>query len=372
MRSTILAALSLTLALGACGGEEPPPQPPPPPPPPPPAETASTPPPADTTPPPPTKPALVELMHDNTKAMGEAFNAHDAAKMAALVTDDVAVFDYGTGETHTKGDFQSGMTQLFQWFSDAKSHANRIWIKGNVEISEITWVGTMTGDVMGMKATNKPVGQMRVHVTWFNDDGLVKEIHEYGDGAGLMAQMQGKKTAPPVPTLPTNPPEVHLATGDAAQDKLVDFAKANDDAFNKDDVKPVMEMTADDADVWINFGGPAMKGKKELTAGIKDWFKTFPDQKWTTVNAWGIDGFGIIEHTMNGTQKGALGPLRASGKPVTNWHWVDIIQQSADGKLQHDWGYANLVEVMAQTGAMKHGGEKPAGGPAPKPMPKKK
>ena len=32
----------------------------------------------------------------------------------------------------------------------------------------------MTGDMMGMKATGKPVGQMRLHVYWFNDDGLVE------------------------------------------------------------------------------------------------------------------------------------------------------------------------------------------------------
>jgi steroid delta-isomerase-like uncharacterized protein len=367
MRTTILAALTMTtLALAACGGEEPPPQPPPPPPPPPPAETVATPPPADTTPPPPSKPALTELMHDAMKAIHEGFNAHDAAKMASVVTDDVAVYDYGSGETHGKGDFQNGMAQLFQWFGDAKTSSNRVWKRGNVVIAELTWAGTMTGDVMGMKATNKPVGQMRVHIYWFNDDGLIKEVHEYGDEAGLIAQMQGKKTAPPVPTVPTNPPEMHLGNGSADQDKPADFAKAYDDAFNKDDAKAVIDLTADDGDVWISFGGPAMKGKKEVSAGLKDWFKAFPDQKWSTVNAWGIDGFGIIEHTMNGTQKGALGPLRASGKPVSNWHWIDIEQQSADGKLQHDWGYANLVEVMAQTGAMKHGGDKPAAPPKKK------
>lgn len=359
MRSTIVAALTVTLTLAACGGEEPPPQPPPPPPPP--TETAvATPPPADTTPPPPPKPALAELMRDAMKGIHESFNAHDAAKMASFVTDDVAVYDYGGAETHSKADFQSGMSQLFQSFSDAKTASDRVWKKGNVVIAEVTWTGTMTGDMMGMKATNKPVGQMRVHIYFFSDDGLVKELHEYADGAGLVAQIEGKKTAPPVPTLPTNPPEMHLATGDADQDKLIDFVKAGDDAFNKDDPKAVLAGTADDADVWLNFGGPAMKGKNELSVGLKRWFNAFPDQKWTTVNAWGIDGFGIIEHTMSGTQKGPLGPLRATGKPVSNWHWVDILQPAADGKMQHDWGYANLVEVMSQTGALKRHEEKPA------------
>jgi len=374
MRSTILAALSMTFALAACGGEEPAPQPPPPPPPPP-VEPVATTPPVDTTPPPPPpKPALAELIPGTLKAMHDAFNAHDAAKMATLVTDDVAVYDYGSGETHTKGEFQDGMTKLFGWFGDAKSEANRVFVKGNMVITELTWSATMTGDIMGMKATNKPVGGMRVHVSWYNDDGLVKEEHEYADGAGTMAQMQGKKGAPPVPSLPTSPPEMHIAGGNPDHDKLADWIKTGDDAFSSDDPKAVLAMTADDADYWINFGGPAMKGMKEMTAGLKDWFHAFPDQKWTVTHAWGIDGFAIVEHTMNGTQKGAVGPLRATGKPVTNWHWIDIQQPTADGKIQHGWGYANLVEMMAQTGALKHEGrheDHPGGKPAGKPAPKK-
>jgi hypothetical protein len=122
-------------------------------------------------------------------------------------------------------------------------------------------------------------------------------------------------------------------------------------------------MNADDADYWMSFGGPAMKGKKEMSKGLTDWFKAFPDQKWTVTNAWGIDGFAIVEHTLTGTQKGALGPfLPATNKPVANWHFVEILQQSADGKLQHGWGYGNLLEMMAQTGALKKPGDKPAAG----------
>jgi ketosteroid isomerase-like protein len=368
MRSNLLAALLTTtaFALSACGGEAQAPLTPPPPPAP--AETASAaPPPADSTPPaPPPKPALSDLIEGSLKATREGFNAHDPAKMASAVTDDVAVFDYGTGETHSKADFQSGMAQLFTFVNDAKFATNRVWKKGNVAIVELTWAGTMTGDVMGLKATNKPVGQVRLHVYWFNDDGLIKELHEYADGAGLMMQLQNKKGAPPVPVLPTNPPEIHVAAGTPEQDKLGDWAKGMDDAFNKDDPKAVLAGAADDADYWLNTTGmPATKGKKDLTKELQAFFKAFPDQKWTATSAWGIDGFGIVEHTMAGTFKGPLGPVRPTGKTVTAWHWIDITQPTADGKLQHGWGYANSVEVLAQAGALPamHG-EKPAQAPA--------
>jgi hypothetical protein len=123
----------------------------------------------------------------------------------------------------------------------------------------------------------------------------------------------------------------------------------------------------------MNFSGkPAIKGKKDLAKVLTDWFKTFPDQKWTSSNVWGVDGFAISEKTMTGTQKGKLGPIPASNKPVT-WHWLEILQPNADGKVAHGWLYGNLVEVLMQTGALKApgdmGGSK-AGAPKAAPAPK--
>ena len=93
-----------------------------------------------------------------------------------------------------------------------------------------------------------------------------------------------------------------------------------------------------------------------LFRSLDGFFKAFPDQKWTTVNAWGIDGFAIIEHTVSGTNKGAMGKLPASGKPVT-WHWLDIYQPTPDSHVQHDWAYANMLEFLKQTGQLKMPGD---------------
>lgn len=367
MRSTIIAALAVvTLGLAACGGEEPQPVAPPPPPPPPPAPTASAAP-VDTTPPPaPPKPVLADVIPQALKTMGDAFNAHDAQKMASIFTDDAAVYAYGEGETHSKGDMSNGMQQFFQTFGDAKSAAPRVWIKGNVAIAEIVWAGTMTGDMMGMKANNKPVGGTRLHIMWFNDDGLVKEMHEYGDDASTMMQMMGKKGAPPVPTIPTNPPEVHVAKGTPDEDKLADLAKTVADTFSKDDAKAAAALFADDADMSMNDGMPATKGKKAISKLIPTFYKTIPDMKDAVSNAWGVDGFVIVEHVISGTDKGAMGPIPATGKPITGWHMADILQPTADGKIAHDWGYANTNEMLAQVGALKA-----PGGDNAKPAPAK-
>jgi ketosteroid isomerase-like protein len=365
MRPTTLAALTVTtLALAACGGEQPAPQPPPTAPPPPATASASAPAaPADTTPPPPPKPSLAELVPQTLKGIGEAFNAHDAKKVASYYADDVIVQAYGFGEGHGKEELIKESQMVMDLIGDFKSAPIRVWIKGNVAVEEVAWAGVHATDYMGVKATKKPLGERRLIVTWFNDDGLVKEQHEYGDGAGVMAQMKGAKGAPPVPAVPTNAPEVHVAKGGPEEDKLADWARAMDETFSKDDPKAVVASTADDADYWVNISGlPATKGKKDLTKELTSWFKAVPDQKWTTTNAWGVDGFVIVEHTVSGTQKGPFGPLPATNKAVTNWHWVDVLQPSADQKLQHGWGYANLVEMMMQTGAIKPPGEMGAKG----------
>jgi ketosteroid isomerase-like protein len=288
-------------------------------------------------------------MPQTLKGVGEAFNAHDAKKLSSYFTEDSAVVDYGGRTDHGRDDVASTGDRLFVTFPDAKLAATRVWFKGNVAVTEVVWTGTMSADTMHLKASHKPVGQLRVHVAWFNDDGLIKEEHQYADSAGLLAQMAGKKEAPPVPTLPTSLPEVHVAKGTPDEDKLAEWAKSIDDVWSKDDAKAAVALFADDGDFLTSMGGgPAVKGKKELTKGFTGWAKTFPDQKWTVANAWGVDGFAIVENSVSGTQKGPLGPLAATNKPVSSWHFVEIVQPTADGKIKHLWSYGNVLEAIQQ------------------------
>src|SRR3984885_5661948 len=108
------------LALAACGGQEPPPHPPPPPAPPP-ATASAAPMPVDTSPPPPPKPSLAELIPQTLKGIDEAFNAHDAKKLATFYTEDCVASAYGEPEAHGRDDISKGMDALFSTFNDAKS-----------------------------------------------------------------------------------------------------------------------------------------------------------------------------------------------------------------------------------------------------------
>lgn len=124
MRSTTLAALTwTTLALVACGGEQPAPQPPPAVPPPPPATASASPPPADTTPPPPAKPTLAELVPQTLKGINDAFNAHDAKKLASYYSEDTVVQSYGTPSRDARG--RDEVAKVTQARIDSFSDANR-------------------------------------------------------------------------------------------------------------------------------------------------------------------------------------------------------------------------------------------------------
>ncbi|MGA2447721.1 MAG: ester cyclase [Polyangiaceae bacterium] len=358
MRSIILAAITVTtFGVVGCGGEEPVPVTPPAPPPAPSVTATASAPPAPTetaAPAPPPKPALSDLIPQTLKGIADAVNAHDAKKVATYYTDEAIVSAYGYPATNGR-DGVAGMLQaMFAVFSDLKFAAPRIWIKGNVAVVETVSSGTMTGDFLAIKATKKPAGNQGVFVYSFNDDGLVKESRHYSDDAGLLAQFKGAKGAPPVPVVPTSPPEVHVAKGTPDEDKLADWARSIDDVAGKGDVPAAAALVSDDGDVWINVAAaPAAKGKKDVGKALGVWTKAFADQKWSTTNAWGIDGYAIIEHSVSATQKAGFGTLPTSSKAISGWHWITILQPTADNKIAHSWAYANAMEAGEQTGALK-------------------
>jgi uncharacterized protein (TIGR02246 family) len=317
-------------------------------------------------------PSLQTLMQATMKGMADALGSRDPQKVAALFGDDASAVAYGSWEAHGREAIAARLRDFFAAFGDARFVVLRAWTKGNAVIEESAWAGTMTGDFMGHRASHAPAGQLRAEVLLFDTDGRVKELHEYADDAGLVAQLSGKKDAPAVPLLPTNEPVVHASSDSPDEDKLATWGQAPDEALGKGDATAVVDGLAEDADAWVSFGRkPATRGRKALAKEIAGWRKAFPDQKWTTTAAWGIDGFAILEHEMTGTQKGPVGSTKATNKPVTDWHWLTIVQPNADAAAHHVWAYANLFELFRQTGALETTARRPPSAPraAPKVAP---
>jgi steroid delta-isomerase-like uncharacterized protein len=362
-------ALVLGLMLSACGGDEAA-KPPETPPAPPPVAIATPPAPADPVAPPAApKPTLGELMAANGKARAEAMLAHDAAKVAATYTDDAVVTSPGMPDAHGRTEIQASWQTRFDAFKDAKGWSSRVWVKNDTAVVEWGWTGTNSGDFMGMKPTEKQVGQMGVSVMSYSADGLVKKETAYMDGITMMTQLGlAKGKVRPIPTAPSGPPEMHMAKGTPDEDKNVDVAKTMYSALENKKEADFLGTLSDDIEYNDMTLPEAMKGKGEAKKFFGMITKALPDLKTPATTSMGVEDFAILEYNMTGTQKGPMGPIPATKKPVSV-HGIDIFQLK-DGKVVRGWTYSNNAELLGQLGLLKAPGDA-KGAPGAKPGDKK-
>lgn len=336
----VYGAIFLAAGLAACGDDAPPPKSP---------ETTAvnavatpTPPPPPVETPPPPKPSLGELIQKNSQAYGEAMMAKDAKKVAATYADNAVVKRYGWPEISGKEAIQADSQKMFDAISDMQGGASRIWAKGDVVIVEWQFKGKHTGEFVGFKGTGKEVGVNGVTVTWFNDDGMRKEEHEYWDLNTLLTQsgaMKGKTR--PVPTL-SQKPELFESKGGDAEAKNLAAVQTMHGSFEKP--KGGDEFVANMTDDVV-FDEATMPAASKGKAAAKGWYgfvkQTYTEPKMTTSNAWAFGDFVITETVMTGTHK-------ATKKPV-NTHSLDIMWFK-DGKVAKGWGYMNNFEEQTQIG----------------------
>lgn len=348
------------LGLAACADETPPPQPPPPPPPPP-ATAEAPPPPTDTTPPPaPPKPSMAEMIASATKAEVDAVNAHDAQKFGSTFAADGARHFMGTPPPDETGRdaIVASVQHVFQTFPDFKLAVSRMWVKDNVRITTEDWNATDSGTgFRGAKPTNRPVGITAVTIAVFGDDGLVKDMRIYGDGATLMQQMDPKAKASafrPPPTLTTSFDTV--TAGSPEEDANLGLAKTFYQALDDKKEKDVVALGDDDTTADDYVAPASIKGLKQWKGMYREYVTAFPDFKQQPLtNQWAIGSYVISEGVLKGTNKGPIGPFKASGKPV-NLHFVDVVQFKA-GKIARLQTWSNGAELLMQIGVL----------PAPKP-----
>ncbi|MGH7284848.1 MAG: ester cyclase [Polyangiaceae bacterium] len=323
-------------------------------PPPPPVAADTTPAPTTTVATPaPAKPTLAELQATALKTIADAMNAHDAAKFVSAYTDDVSSNQFGMPPVASKADLQKNIQMYFDTYKDMKFWVTRTWTKNDVVATEWGWSGTDTGGFMGAKPTEKPAGSMGMTVAWFTPDGLIKKEDRYVDLPTSMTQLGlAKGKAKPVPTMATSV-EAHVAKGTADEDKQVDWAKAiytSMDTHKSADFLGALDDNSDFMDASAATPAP-MKGKAEAKKFFDMWTKAFPDSKTTLNNVMSVENFVIVESEMTATQKGPIGPIAATKKPV-DIHSVDVYQV-ANGKMIHGWSYSNSGELMMQIGVMK-------------------
>ncbi|MBX3192561.1 MAG: ester cyclase [Labilithrix sp.] len=348
MRKISFGLIGLGLVLVACGGEDMLPAPNAPTPP-----VVETPAPAPEAPKaeaPKPQPTLAELQQKNGRAMGEAMNAHDAKKLASFYAENAVVKMAGMPDVTGREAIAASWQKMFDAMGGFKTAVSRLWVKGDVVVVEWGFNATHSGDMMGVKATEKPVGAMGVEVMWFTPDGLVKESHVYHDSGTIMSQIGvSKQKARPIPSLAAQP-QVFASTGSPDEAKNVDAASKMSAAFEKKNEADFVGASADDI-TWDDMTQPeTMKGKAAGKKYFAEMTKAFPDAKATHSNVWGIGDYVIAEETFSGTHKGALFGIQPTKKSV-NMHGLTIMQFK-DGKVIKGWSYGNGAEMMSQLGQL--------------------
>ena len=354
-------ALILGVFVSACGGEEeaaPPPQTPP---------AATTPPPAETAkaeaPAPKIIPGLGDLEATTNKALVEALNAHDAKKVASLYSDDALITVPGVwinhGEVKGRADIEKSTQQFFDTFKDVKFWVNRILVKQDVAALEYGWSGTQSGEFLGVKGSEKQVGVVGVSLVAYDSEGLIKQENRYSDLGTIFTQLgYSKGKARPIPTA-AGATETFVSKGTPDEQKNLAASKQIDAAFESKKEADFLAPLTDDIE-WTDYSQPeASKGKDAAKKFFGTFTKAFPDGKSTVTAGYGAGDFVVHESTFIGTQKGALGPIPATKKPV-QIHSVDILQFK-DGKVVKGATYANSIELVGQLGLFKPPAASPAG-----------
>jgi steroid delta-isomerase-like uncharacterized protein len=338
--------LGPALGLAGCGGEEvkPPASPVAPVPTEAPPALAATVEPAPAKEEPKAPPSLAELQRKVAMGLGEALNAHDATKAAAFYAERAVVTMPGLPDTTGRAAIAAELQTRFAAMSDSKSMATRVFVKGDVVVVEWAWSATHTGQLMGVKATGKPVGAMGVDVMWFTPEGLIKEQHTYTDLGTVMAQIgASKQKGRAAPTVPSAMPTVAVSTGSADEAKNVEAATKRFEAFEKKSEAAFLGSSSDDL-TWDDLTQPeAMKGKAAGKRYFVELTRAFPDVKATTTNAWGFGDYVIAEVTLSGTQRAAFFGVPPTNKAI-RLHALDILQFK-DGAIVKGWSYGNGREM---------------------------
>jgi steroid delta-isomerase-like uncharacterized protein len=283
----------------------------------------------------------------------EALNAHDAKKISSFYTANAVQKVAGVPTDMTGPEqIQAGYQKMFDAFANFKTAANRIFKKDDVVIVEWAFTGTHSGDLWGIKATEKPVGANGVDIMWFDkDSGLIKEHHIYYDGATTLSQIGvSKQKARPIPTLATTMPAPIESKGTPEETKNVEAYKSMSAALETKKEADFLATVADNVEYDDYTMPQTMKGKADAKKFFKEMTTAFPDAKMTPLNTWAFGDFVVAEIQWTGTNKGAFMGMPATKKSV-NMKGVDV-HQYKDGKMVHGWSYSNGAEFAQQMGLM--------------------
>lgn len=287
-----------------------------------------------------------DIVAQMTAAM-KAFNEGKYDETLAAFTDDAQWAIVG-GPPPVKGKeaIKKAWEENRTAFPDLKIAPSRIVLADNFVFVQGGSNATHKGDFMGTAATDKPVGVEHLQVAELRD-GKIASLTLYENMPNLLAQIgaapEGSPPALPPPTLASGAPEV--IKGEANQANL-DVLKKWYGSFDWEVCEK--EVCAEGVVHHDIAEGKTVKTPEEHKEGIDKFKKAFPDMKIEIKQAISAGDWVAVASTASGTHKGDMGPIKATGKPVSI-DYAEIIKFE-NGKIKESWGYMNPGQLMAQLG----------------------
>jgi steroid delta-isomerase-like uncharacterized protein len=109
------------------------------------------------------------------------------------------------------------------------------------------------------------------------------------------------------------------------------------------------------ADFTFNYAAPGVKPDREgYKQTVKEWHTGFPDVKFATADVIALGDKAAVHWKCQGTHRGRFLRIAPTGKRVS-MAGISIIR-IAGGKIVDEVGYANMMEVMQELGAVPPSG----------------
>lgn len=270
------------------------------------------------------------------KAIYAAVNAHNVDQIVSYFTDD-AVLDYlvnGDLPYQGRAKVAAFFGAVFQGWPDYHVTQERELASGNIVVTECTITGTHQGVWKGIPATGKSVSGYPLGVFEF-EGNKVKRLTIYEDIRARLSQMGllPPPGSPPEPsfTLPDPEPIPGISPLDAAKAALV--------WFNAHDLVGMLKGAH--RDMYYRDGGSTYT-RGQWASILESNFKGLPDIQLPPLRFIDLGDGWVLEEVRLTALAGKI-DLRAAY----------LLRFDADGLLMSDHGYADVVTLLVQVGAME-------------------
>lgn len=120
----------------------------------------------------------------------EAWNAHDADRVAAFYAEDAVLYDVGLPDPlRGRAVIRDSVARYLAAFSDFHVEVGEPIVSGNRAAQEFKVTGTNDGELMGIPPTGKSATTYGCGTAEFGEDGLIHRAGNYWNAAALMQQL---------------------------------------------------------------------------------------------------------------------------------------------------------------------------------------